>query len=112
MKISEKLIKQVSKFQEGGAIPAGESTTAEAAAPTPTGAPAEAGTQDPMMQIAQVAAQALQTNDCQAAMAVCQAFVELVAQAVGAGRPQGEMPAEPVMAKRGAKLTVAKRIKR
>jgi hypothetical protein len=32
------------------------------------------------MQIAQVAMQALQNKDCEAAMAVCEAFVQLVQQ--------------------------------
>jgi hypothetical protein len=48
----------------------------------PEGGP-EQGGQDPIMQIAQVAMQALQNKDCEAAMAVCEAFVKLVQQQQG-----------------------------
>ncbi len=59
-------------------------------------------TQDPMMQIAQVAAQALQAQDCEAAMAVCEAFLMLIQEAQGAA-PVGEPQGEPVF-KKGGKI--------
>lgn len=99
------------KFQQGGPMgPAPE----EAAAPAPKemgGAPApgaegaapEEGAGDPIMQIAQVAMQALQTQDCEAAMAVCQAFIQLVQQGEGGAPEQAAPEGEPVY-RAGGKL--------
>lgn len=92
---TEKVIK---KFQEGGAMPA-EGTPVEQ---TPeSGAPVEGGGEDPLMQLAQAAMQALQSQDCQMAMQVCQTFVQMIQQAQGGApeQPQGE----PVY-KKGGKL--------
>ena len=92
---TEKVIK---KFQEGGAMPA-EGTPVEQ---TPEGgAPVEGGEEDPLMQLAQAAMQALQSQDCQMAMQVCQTFVQMIQQAQGGApeQPQGE----PVY-KKGGKL--------
>lgn len=92
---TEKVIK---KFQEGGAMPA-EGTPVEQ---TPEGgAPVEGGGEDPLMQLAQAAMQALQSQDCQMAMQVCQAFVQMIQQAQGGApeQPQGQ----PVY-KKGGKL--------
>jgi len=52
-----------------------------------------------MQQLLQAAAQAVQTQDAQLALQVCQALVEMA----GGGAPQ-EAPAEPVY-KRGGKLS-------
>lgn len=93
MKILEKNSKNVKKFQMGG--PAPEAAPAEA--PMEEGAPE--GGEDPMAQILQVAAQAVQTQNCEAAMAVCQALIQ-IAQG-GAGAPAEE----PTFARNGAKLT-------
>lgn len=98
MRILSKETKNVKKFQMGGAAP--EAAPAEApmeGAPEEGGAPA--GGEDPMAQILQVAAQAVQTQNCEAAMAVCQALVQ-IAQG-GAGAPAEE----PTFARNGAKLT-------
>lgn len=101
MKISNKII---SKFQEGGAMPTGaeqapvDPATEGGAAP----APAEGGEGDPIMQIAQLSQQALETQDCQAALAVCEAFMALVQGGGGAGAPAEAAPAgQPVFAKGG-----------
>lgn len=71
------------KFQEGGQMPAG--------------APAPSGGEDPMMVLIQGAQQALQSQDCQIAMQVCQMLIEL---AGGGGAPAEAAPApaegEPV----------------
>ena len=64
------------KFQEGGPMPAG-------------GAPQ--GGEDPMMMLVQGAQQAVQNQDCETAMQVCQMLLEL---AGGAGAPQGGAPEE------------------
>ena len=79
----------VKKFQDGGAM---APETQGAPAPETQGAPApQGGEQDPLMQIAQLAAQALQSQDCQAAMQVCEAFMQIVQQAQG-GAPEEEAP--------------------
>lgn len=85
------------KFQEGGAMPA------------PEGAPAQGG--DPMemlMQLAQMAAQALQSQDANMAMEVCNGLVEFVQLIQGQPAPE-EAPAEPVYRRGG---TLVKRIKK
>lgn len=79
------------KFQEGGAV-APEEAPMEQEVP-------EQGGGDPLMQLAQMAAQALQSQDCQAAMAVCESFLQIVQQAQGGAQPQGQ----PVF-KRGGKI--------
>ena len=86
----------IKKFQEGGAM-------------APQAAPAQdpaAAQQDPIMQIAQMAAQALQAQDCNMAMQVCQVFVQMLQQSQGA--PAEEQPAEPVYRRGG---TLVRRVK-
>ena len=73
MRIQSKSIKFM---QQGGPAPAPQDAPAAApaeGAPVEGGAP-EGGAQDPVQQIRQVAAQAVQTQNCEAAMAVCQAL--------------------------------------
>ena len=95
MRIQSKSIKFM---QQGGPAPAPQD--APAAAPA-EGAPVEGGAQDPMQQILQVAAQAIQTQNCEAAMAVCQGLV----QAMQGGMGPGEAPQEePTFARNGSKL--------
>ncbi len=96
----------VKKFQDGGVV---APETQGAVAPQEGTAPApEQGGEDPLMQIAQMAAQALQTQDCQAAMQVCDAFMQIVQQAQG-GAPQEAPQGEPVYRRGG---TLVKRIKK
>ena len=82
---------KVQKFQEGGPMPAEEAPMEQA--PEEGGAPAGSGQEDPIMQMAQLAMQALQNQDCDAAMAVCQAFVQMIQAQQGGG---GAAPEEPV----------------
>ena len=80
------------KFQVGGAMPTGapaEDPAVSGAAPVNEPAPDQGGEQDPIMMLAQMSAQALQSQDCQIAMQVCQIFLEIVQQM------QGEAPEEP-----------------
>lgn len=89
-------LKNVKKFQDGGQMAPEDPTM---------GAPAEAegapaSTQDPLMALAEMAAQALQSQDCNAAMQTLQAFIQLVRQASG-GAPA---PEEPVYQRRGGRL--------
>lgn len=96
----------VKKFQDGGVV-APETQGAVAPQEGTAHAP-EQGGEDPLMQIAQMAAQALQTQDCQAAMQVCDAFMQIVQQAQG-GAPQEAPQGEPVYRRGG---TLVKRIKK
>lgn len=106
MKISENLIK---KLQDGGQMSA-EPTPAPTPAPEPTAAPAAQGEggQNPVAMIIEAAIQALQANDGQLALQVCAALVNTAQQQMNGG--QEPVPAEPVMAKRGGKLVVSKRL--
>lgn len=93
--------KNARKFQQGGEIaPAEEPMTPEGGAPE--AAPADAGGQDPMIMLTEAAAQALQAQDCQIAMQVCQGLIALVQQ-MGGGAPQ-EPQGEPVFKKGGVLL--------
>lgn len=96
-----KIVSKVKKFQEGGAVPA-EQDAMQAQDQAAMGAE-----QDPMQQILAVAAQAVQTQNCEAAMAVCQALMQL-AQGV-AGGPEQAPQEEPTFAKHGAKIVRVKR---
>lgn len=100
------------KYQEGGAVvPADDATAAPAdqaqAAPQEG---TEGAQQDPMAQLLQAAAAAVQGQDCQTALQVCQVLVQLAQQ--GAGGAPEESPAdegEPVY-RAGGKLV--RRIKK
>lgn len=109
MKISNKI---VSKFQEGGAMPPDQGAPAPAQGAAPQGDPNDpnaaqgGGEQDPIMQLAQMAAQALQGQDCQMMAQVCQGFIQLTQGAAGGG---GGAPQEAPVYKKGGVLV--KRIK-
>lgn len=85
------------KYQEGGAMPAG--------AP----APAPQGGEDPMAMLMQGAQQAVQAQDCEIAMQVCQMLLELAgaqaapAQAAPAEAAPAPAEGEPVY-RRGGRL--------
>lgn len=105
MKISENLIK---KLQDGGQMSAEPTPAPElTAAPAAPAAQGEGG-QDPVAMIIEAAIQALQANDGQLALQVCAALVNTAQQQMNGG--QEPVPAEPVMAKRGGKLVVSKRL--
>ena len=77
--------KYLPKFQEGGQMAPAE----QAPETAPEGeAPAEGGG-DPMEQLLMACQQALQSQDCNLAMQVCQAFLQL------AGGGQEAAPAAP-----------------
>ena len=101
---------QFRKFQEGGAMGAPvEEPMPQEGAPV-EGAPQEAPA-DPMqmlMQLAQMAAQALQSQDANMAMDVCNGLVEFVQILQSQAAPQ-EAPAEPVYRRGG---TLVKRLKK
>lgn len=96
---------KIQRFQQGGAAPAPQDPAAGGmpaeGAPMEGGAPAGAPEGDPADQILQVAAQAVQTGNCEAALAVCQALM----QAAQGGMGLGEAPQEePTFARNGSKL--------
>lgn len=83
------------KFQEGGEV---EPQNTQEQAPQ---GEQKQQSQDPIAQLAQLAVTAVQNQDCQAAMQVCQGFIALIQQSQqqGGQAPQGE----PVY-KKGGKL--------
>ena len=98
------------KFQVGGAMPASapaEDSTVGGGVLTEEPTPNQGEEQDPIMMLAQMSAQAIQAQDCQMAMQVCQAFLEIVQQMQG-GAPE-EPQGEPVFRKGG---TLVRRIKK
>lgn len=96
---NKELNEMIRKFQEGGPAPA----PAEAAPAEP--APAEAAPEggDPTAQILEAAMAALQNQDCNLAMQVLQALVQMLgggAPAEGPAAPEGQAP----VFKKGGKL--------
>jgi hypothetical protein len=60
---------------------------------------------DPMQQLIQAAAQAVQSQDCQTALQVCQALVEAASGGGGGGQQAPEeAPAEQPVYRKGGKL--------
>ena len=102
---------KVQKFQMGGPMPQEapvEEPVQEGSAPMQEQAPEQEGQQDPMMMLAQMSAQALQSQDCQIAMQVCQAFVQLIQSSQQGGAPAPEN-SEPVYRRGG---TLVRRIRK
>ncbi len=96
--------KTIKKFQDGGAAPAADPS---AQGGTPVGAApqdpsAQGGGQDPIAQLTQMAQQALQTKDCNAALAVCDGLLQVLSQAQGqGGAPAPAEQGAPVYKKGG-----------
>lgn len=92
---------KVKKFQEGGQAPM------PADQPMPAkpqgGTPAEGGVEQVLMQLAQMASEALQSGDCNTALSVCDGFVQLVQQ-LTQGQPGPEAPQGEPVYKKGGKL--------
>lgn len=68
----------------------GKSKFLQEGGPMPGGAPAPQGGEDPTAMLMQGAQQAIQGQDCQMAMQVCQMLIE----ALGGGAPEGAAPQE------------------
>lgn len=83
----------IKKFQEGGPAPAAEE---QVPAESADQGAAQNQEQNPIMQLAQMAMQAVQTGDCQAALQVCEAFIQLIQQSSAEGAPQEAPQGEPV----------------
>lgn len=97
---------KINKFQEGGAMPPQEPAT-----PAPGGemAPQEPQQENPLIQIAQMAMQALQSGDCQAALQTCEAFIQLIQQSSAQSAPEEAPQGEPVYRQGGI---LSRRIKK
>ena len=94
----KQLNEMIKKFQEGGEMTAPPAEAPAEAAP----AEAPAGGEDPTAQILEAAMAALQNQDCNLAMQVLQAIVQML----GGGAPEGPAAPEgqaPVF-KKGGKL--------
>lgn len=87
-------LNDILRFQEGGEMPQQEAPMPEEAAP----APEQGG--DPMEQILQAAAQAVQNQDANLALQVCQTLVQM---AGGGGAPV-EAPQEQPVYRKGGRL--------
>lgn len=96
-----KIQSKISRFQQGGAAPVPQDPAAGGA--PAEGAPMEGRAQagNPMEQILQVAAQAVQTGNCEAALAVCQTLMSVAQGGMGPGEAPQE---EPTFARNGSKL--------
>lgn len=85
----------IKRFQQGGPVDVEEPMTEEAMPVE------EAPQQDPMAMLIEGAAQALQNQDCNIAMQVCQALVQIAQQGA---QPAPEETGEPVFKKGGVLL--------
>ena len=81
----------IKKFQEGGATPA-----PEAAAP-------QQGGEDPTAMLMQGAQQAVQNQDCQIAIQVCQMILEMLGEQGGAPKSAPAPEGQPIY-RRGGRL--------
>lgn len=96
MKFTPKNSKQTKKFQQGGQMAPEQAAPAEV---MPAEQPMEqAPAQDPMQMLFEGAMQALQSQDCQLAMQVCQMLLQLAQQSE---QPEPEPAGEPVFKKGG-----------
>lgn len=98
---------KIQKFQEGGPVPVtGDPAVTDPAAQMPAdgGAPADAAAGDPILQLYQLAQQALQSGDGNTALQVCQGFVQLVESMAGEQAPAPAAPAGEPVFKRGGKI--------
>ena len=97
---------KVKKFQEGGAMPT---------APVEGAPMGPEGGQDPIMQIADIFAQGLQSGDCNMLAQGAEMFLQFISQAMEQGAPQGpvdQVPeGEPVF-KKGGKIVKRKKCKK
>lgn len=100
--------KSIKRFQQGGPVIQEEPVVEEA--PVEGGmeeAPAEGGEQNPLVMLAQGAMQALQNQDCQMAMQVCQGLLQVL-QSMQGPAPQ-EAQGKPVFRKGGVLIRRVKK---
>lgn len=93
---NKELDQLIGKFQEGGMAPEAAPAEETPAAPEAGGSPEE--------QIIQAAAQAVQTQDANLALQVCQALVEMASPETAQQAPAAPEGQQPVY-KKGGKLS-------
>lgn len=100
MNIKIRNYQEVQKLQEGGPV---EGAPVEDPNAAPGGAPAPQGGEDPTQQILMAAQQAVETQDGQLALQVCQALVEMAGGGAPAepAAPEGQAP----VYKKGGRLS-------
>lgn len=101
-----KNVERIQRFQQGGPAPMPQDPAQQSAA-QPQG-------QDPLLQIAEIMAQGLQTQNCELLAQGAQAFLMLLQQAQGGAEqqaPVGEPQGEPVF-KKGGKICGRKKVKK
>ena len=91
---------KIREYQEGGNMPSAPATGA------PTG---PEGGQDPIMQIADIFAQGLQSGDCNMLAQGAQMFIQLISQAMNQAGPQGPVD-QNLYLKRVERLLSAKSV--
>lgn len=100
-----KLSNKITKFQEGGAMaPPVEQGAPQGAPMAPEGGAPEGAApeeQDPIAQLVQLAQEALQSQNCEAAMTVCDGLLQVLSQAQGGGGAPQEPQGAPVYRKGG-----------
>lgn len=97
---------RIQRFQQGGAAPVQDPAMAAQAQPQQSG--------DPLMEIAQIFMQGLQTQNCEMLAQGAQAFLMLLQQAQGAEQqaPVGQPQGEPVFKKGGKICKRKKKVKK
>ena len=98
---------QFRKFQGGGEMSVDNQAQA---APQDQGNVSEQQSQDPMAQLLQAAAQAVQSQDCQTAIQVCQMLLQMAQQGADAAPNQGTAEEGEPVYKKGGRL--CRRIKK
>lgn len=102
------------KFQMGGPMSGEAPNGQQAPAGAEMGAAPDAGAQaaqegqDPILQLVEMAMQALQAQDPQMMAAVCEGLVSLVQGASGGAPAPSGAPEEPVMMRKGGKMVCKK----
>ena len=91
MNIKIRNYQEVQKLQEGGAV---EGAPVEDPNAAPEAAPAPQGGEDPMQQLMMACQQALESQDCNLAMQVCQALIQMIGGGAPAepAAPEGQQP--------------------
>ena len=103
------------KYQTGGPAPdpsqqAGAADQSQSAQPQDQGGDQGQGQGgDPLMQIAQAMAQALQANDCEGLKQAATAFLQLIQQAASQQGGDQQAQGQPVYQKKGGKMVIINR---
>lgn len=103
-----KIVSKIQKFQEGGPVPVtGDPAMTNPAGQMPTdpAAPEAAPTDDPLVQLLQLAQEAIQSQNPDAAFAVCEGLLQLAQDMSGGGAAPEAAPAGEPVFKAGGKIS-------